>query len=410
MTEATKILPQARAEALRTEQNRKMARSAHAYVRGNTMQFYEWLRGRNSRGVPVGPPIWICGDCHVGNLGPVADAQGRIDIQIRDLDQAVIGNPAHDLIRLALSLATSARGSDLPGVTTAMMLEQMMEGYEQGLSRRRGRKTGQGDKPEAVRLVMRRAMDRTWKHLAKERLEDVRPTIPLGDRFWPLSREERKAVEELFQTDPVRRLVTSLKSRKNDARVSVLDAAYWMKGCSSLGLLRYAVLVGVGKARKPDDYCLIDIKEARSATAPSSPRVKMPRDNATRVVEGARHLAPYLGERMIPAKFLQRSVFIREILPQDLKLEMDRLTRQVAVEAAAYLASVVGAAHSRQMRPATRRQWRDTLKRDRPQRLDAPSWLWLSVVDLKSSHETAYLEHCRRYATMLKAGRRPTPS
>ena len=33
------------------------------------------------------------------------------------------------LIRLGLSLATAARGSDLPGVTTVGMLEQMVEGY-----------------------------------------------------------------------------------------------------------------------------------------------------------------------------------------------------------------------------------------------------------------------------------------
>jgi uncharacterized protein (DUF2252 family) len=29
-------------------------------------------------------------------------------IKIRDLDQTVIGNPAHDIIRLALSLATAS--------------------------------------------------------------------------------------------------------------------------------------------------------------------------------------------------------------------------------------------------------------------------------------------------------------
>ena len=49
-------------------------------------------------------------------------ADGEIGIQIRDLDQTVIGNPAHDLIRLGLSLATVARGSDHPGVTTANCL------------------------------------------------------------------------------------------------------------------------------------------------------------------------------------------------------------------------------------------------------------------------------------------------
>ena len=106
-----------------------MARSAHAYVRGSTESFYEWLATTSGRSVPSGPAIWICGDCHSGNLGPIASAEGRISIQIRDLDQTVVGNPAHDLIRLALSLASTARGSDLPGVTTAKMLEQLIEGY-----------------------------------------------------------------------------------------------------------------------------------------------------------------------------------------------------------------------------------------------------------------------------------------
>lgn len=63
----------------------------------------------------------------------------------------------------------------------------------------------QGDKPESVRVAMRRAMDRTWKHLAKGRLDDMRPDIPLGDRFWPLSCKEKAAVDELFATDAARR-------------------------------------------------------------------------------------------------------------------------------------------------------------------------------------------------------------
>ena len=107
-----------------------MARSAHAYVRGSTLKFYEWLESATAQTLPKGPPVWICGDCHLGNLGPVADAKGRVKIAIRDFDQTVIGNPAHDLVRLGLSLATAIRGSDLPGVTTSLMLEQMVDGYE----------------------------------------------------------------------------------------------------------------------------------------------------------------------------------------------------------------------------------------------------------------------------------------
>jgi uncharacterized protein (DUF2252 family) len=128
--------PQDRRAVLSQRRGLKMARSAHAYVRGITLQFYEWLASATGKLLPQGPPVWICGDCHLGNLGPVADAHGRVKIAIRDLDQTVIGNPAHDLIRLGLSLATAIRGSDLPGLTTALMLEQMVEGYEGELGRK----------------------------------------------------------------------------------------------------------------------------------------------------------------------------------------------------------------------------------------------------------------------------------
>jgi uncharacterized protein (DUF2252 family) len=135
MSSPKSVRPADRMSALRLQQTVKMARSAHAYVRGSTVKFYEWLEQQKRGTLPEGPPVWICGDCHAGNLGPVAALDGRVEIQIRDLDQTVIGNPAHDMIRLALSLATASRGSDLPGVTTAHILEQVIEGYQAALVR-----------------------------------------------------------------------------------------------------------------------------------------------------------------------------------------------------------------------------------------------------------------------------------
>jgi uncharacterized protein (DUF2252 family) len=205
------------------QRSQKMARSAHAYVRGSTVKFYEWLEAQKRRSLPEGPPVWICGDCHAGNLGPLANADGEVEIQIRDMDQAVIGNPAHDLIRLALSLATAARGSDLPGVTTATILEQMIVGYEGGLSRR---SIESAKRPETVGLAVRNAIRRTWKHLAEERIRDSKPTIPLGNSFWPLDKAERSTIRELFMQEDVRNLATILRSRKDHAVVEVLDAAY----------------------------------------------------------------------------------------------------------------------------------------------------------------------------------------
>ncbi|MCC8394630.1 DUF2252 domain-containing protein [Paraburkholderia sp. MMS20-SJTR3] len=391
--------PSARQPRLTLRRNAKMARSAHAYVRGNTAKFYEWLDGIDGHALPEGPAIWICGDCHTGNLGPVADAQGRVEIQIRDLDQTVIGNPAHDLIRLGLSLATAARGSDLPGVTTLRMMEALADGYERAFDEVAGDADIRAEKPEAVRVVMKEAVRRSWRHLAEERIDDLEPTIPLGARFWPLAQRERREIAALFEKGSLARLATELRGAGDDADVEVLDAAYWVKGCSSLGRLRYAVLLDIdGAALDGDDLCLIDIKEAAQAAAPRYPGARMPRDNAARVVEGARHLSPSLGERMRAARLGERPVVLRELLPQDMKLTIEQLTRDEAMKAARFLALVVGHAHARQMDRAERRAWLGELRRNRSKTLDAPGWLWTSIVELVSSHEAGYLEHCRRYA------------
>jgi uncharacterized protein (DUF2252 family) len=391
--------PLDRATALKTQQSLKMARSAHAYVRGSTVKFYEWLETQKRGRLPEGPAVWICGDCHAGNLGPVAARDGRIAIQIRDLDQTVIGNPAHDIIRLGLSLATASRGSNLPGVTTARILEQVIEGYQAALQQDAD---AIEDAPKSIQLVMKKSLARSWKKLADERLEDQNPTIPRGTKFWSLSKSERSAVGDMFQTPALHHLATSLKSREDDAPIEVEDAAYWMKGCSSLGLLRYAVLLGIG-GRKKRGLALMDVKEAVAAAAPRYTREKMPKDQAERVVEGAMHLSPHLGKRMVAARLNGRSVFIRELLPQDLKIEIERLTVTDAMKAASFLAGVVGRAHARQMDEATRKGWFKELERNRTATLEAPSWLWSSVVSLIGNHEVAYLEHCRRYATQMPA-------
>ncbi|AWN41549.1 DUF2252 family protein [Methylobacterium durans] len=389
--------PETRAALLERQRTLKMARSAHAYVRGNTLKFYEWLDGLARGTLPEGPAVWICGDCHLGNLGPLADADGRVDIQVRDLDQTVIGNPTHDLVRLGLSLASAARGSDLPGVVTARMLHEMIQGYALGLGEPEADEAP--PEPDAVRTVRRRALGRQWKHLARERLKDVEPSIPLGRKFWALDRAEREALDGLFRAEDVRRLVLALNGRSARAEIRMIDAAYWMKGCSSLGFLRYAALVRIAEPDGKRKLALVDLKEAVAPAAPAAPGAEMPSDPAERVVAGARALSPNLGERMLPVHLMDKPVVMRELAPQDLKLDVDQFSRVEAVRAAHYLAYVVGKAHGRQMDEAARAAWRREVAADVSRAGEAPSWLWTSVVALAGRHEVGYLDHCRRYAS-----------
>jgi uncharacterized protein (DUF2252 family) len=383
---------QQRAAVLAERQAQKMSRSAHAFVRGNTVQHYAWLKELGEK-IPVGPPVWICGDCHVGNLGPIADSKGNIEIQIRDLDQTTIGNPAHDLIRLALSLASAARGSNLPGAITARMIEEMVLGYETGLLALDDKALAVSE-PSVVSTVKREALGRKWHHLAKERIEDVRPSIPLGKNFWALSEEERWSIGVLLDLPEVKGLILALNKRSELAKVELVDAAYWIKGCSSLGKLRYAALIHVTGERK-DKLSLIDIKEAVASAAPSMGSAEMPKDFGERVVAGARALSPNLGDRMAAGTLCGRPVIVRELMPEDLKLEIEQFTRKEAISAARYLSSVVGKAHGRQMSKETRKAWIGELQSRHPADLAAPTWLWNTVVSLLVLHEEAYLKHCR---------------
>jgi len=197
-----------------------MARSAQAYVRGTTVQFYKWLEESSGK-LPAGPPVWICGDCHVGNLGPLADAKGRVAIQIRDLDQTVIGNPAHDIIRLGLSMASAARGSDLPGVTTAKILEQLISGYQTSLRADFDMPHDKSHRPPAIQQLLVSAIRRRWRHLALERLETVKPKLPLGKRFWALGKMERSKLAELLKQEAVRKMVTTLQEQMTTLRWSL---------------------------------------------------------------------------------------------------------------------------------------------------------------------------------------------
>ena len=377
----------------------KMARSPHAFVRGNTAEHYRWLASMKA-GLPEGPPVWICGDCHVGNLGPLADSDGNVDIQIRDLDQTVVGNPAHDIVRLALSLASAARGSNLAGITTAHMIEAIVEGYEAGLAALDDEKLALRE-PEAVATVRRQALGRKWYHLAKERIGGVVPTIPLGKRFWAPSDDEKWQIGVLLDSPQVKSLILAFNRRSEKACVELVDAAYWVKGCSSLGKLRYAALVHVTGERK-DKYSLIDIKEAVTSVAPASPKGEGPRHNGERVVAGARALSPNLGNRMAAGDLSGRPVVVRELMPEDLKLELDQFTRRDAVRSARYLSGVVGRAHGRQMSHDDRGAWLKELHRRHPPDIAAPTWLWDTVLELLVRHEDAYLRHCRRSAVAEK--------
>jgi uncharacterized protein (DUF2252 family) len=181
----------------------------------------------------------------------------------------------------------------------------------------------------------------------------VRPCIPLGNKFWRLTKEEHSTLKKLLDAPKQPDFLRLLTRNGNHDKVCLVDAAYWVKGCSSLGRVRYAALVRV----KQQDR-LIDIKEATKAIDPPIANGGMPSNNAERVVLGAQHLSPFLGERTVAASLNGHQVVIRELRPQDVKFELSRFTQREAVLAAKLFAGILGKAHGRQMKSGVRSTWR----------------------------------------------------
>jgi hypothetical protein len=80
------------------------------------------------------------------------------------------------------------------------------------------------------------------------------------------------------------------------------------------------------------------------------------------------------------AQMLDRSVVLRELMPKELKLDIDRLSREEAVNSTRYLAEIVGNAPAQQMDAATRKEFSARFRVPKSAPLDAPSWLPITPI------------------------------
>jgi uncharacterized protein (DUF2252 family) len=203
---------------------------------------------------------------------------------------------------------------------------------------------------------------------------------------------------ELFSDPDVKRSILSLDGKDRGGELRLVDATYWMKGCSSLALLRYAGIIAIRGAKGRENFVLVDLKEATKTRRAGRPRSRdAKRSGRSRI--GRRASAVASSRRTLDCNRAPRQVgHYSGTRPQNMKLEVEQFSESQAVKAARYLAFIIGKAHARQMDREQRTSWRRTLRYHRGSGIDTPTWLWQAVVDLSGSHAAGYLEHCRRYA------------
>ncbi|GAC1394079.1 MAG: DUF2252 domain-containing protein [Polyangiales bacterium] len=396
MVHAAPTTAAARARQLAALRDEKMASSAHAFVRASPALFGAVLAAQP---VPVGPPVWISGDCHVENVGAVPDARGTVAFQMNDFDESVVGNPAHDLARMALSLAVSVREAGLGGVAVHRGTAALVDGYLGGLRARRD------PRPTAPRLraMLADAARETRPSLLARLTGHAHPgELPRGPRFWPLPAPTRAKLLGLVE-DPGVAAVIRLGGVRPEAEVRARDAAFRVAGTSSLGGFRAAVLIEVSHrgVPKPDRRRLLDVK-AVAPTHTARLGSATPRDDATRILEATRALAPAFGARKTAVVVDGKHALVRELMPQEKKADLGGLRDGELVEVARSFGALVGFAHGRQLSAARARAWGATVSERR--RAPSPRWLTDALEALLAAHEAAYHRHC---AALVSAPSRP---
>jgi uncharacterized protein (DUF2252 family) len=374
-------------------------------VRANPSFFYEQMSDRRLRKLPDAPAIWISGDCHVENLGAVSDAHGVATVAMNDLDEAIIHTPVFDLLRLSLSIAMAMRTAGMSALDLDHAIAGLAAGYAKAVELRAADAPVEyATAPLRVRNMFASAGSRSQKHLLARRTEKKkRPRFPIGPKYWPLTKSEKQSIAEIIASPPIHALVTTLSGKHPDSNVSVIDSVFRVAGLSSLGAWRAAALVcvttpvgaqGATESSPHETFRILDIKEALPLRAPRLPKSDFPKDDADRVVAGACVLAPYLGHRTVAATVGGLRTTIHELMPHDEKIGLADLKKAEATDLAAYLGSVVGRAHGRQLHKGDAKAWLKSFTKAKATCAGTPRWLWDELAYFIGNHEEAYLHHC----------------
>lgn len=228
---------------------KKLAADPFGFFRGTAPLFYESLLAEK---LPPAPPVWICGDAHLENVGSYKGDDDLPHFDLNDFDRACLA-PAHwDTIRALSSLYVAGFGKHATD-----FIQTYRAAIKGGKPRHLGTSLAQG----AIEKLLRNVGNRTAEEFLEKRTRGERLLVREG-RSYALDEAERSEALAVFNE--------WRSVQPNPRPLAPLDLCGRIAGNDSLGLNRYMILVrGAGTPQ------ILDMKAASSA-APSVPGVPQP--------------------------------------------------------------------------------------------------------------------------------------
>jgi len=254
-----------------------MRHDPFTFLRGTCHLFYEQLP--EAKWLAKAPPVWVCGDLHLENMGSYKGDNRLVYFDLNDFDEGALAPASWELVRLLTSVHMAAGSLHLSDAQADHLCRDFLDTYAAELRSGKARwverdmATGMvGDLLQGLRGRLRPPFldSRTIRKGKHRSLRiDGRRALPVTDR----------------QREKVVALIDSMASREDAPRFyRVLDVARRIAGTGSLGVDRFAILVE-GKG-SPDGNYLLDLKQARPSSLVPHLDVRQPawRTDAERVV------------------------------------------------------------------------------------------------------------------------------
>lgn len=329
---------------------RRLAESAHGFLRGSAPLFYEILARRPDLAEGPDGAGWIAGDMHVENVGAYRTDDDTVVFDLNDFDDACEGPWRLDLLRLTTSLLLASAAFEAPGHKAIDFAHHAVSAYVGAAF------DGADVVPEACEPIAD-LIEQCRTRRRDDFLEDTTEiasgvrVIKRNKRTFDAPPEDAAAAPGLL-ADYVHALGGGAPPHADRWRVA--DVAVRLAGNGSLGRKRLWVLVDDGAGHR-----FIELKQAGSP-APAALLGEPAQDPAERVVAGARALLarPALRLAAVPAKNGHAPFSGRRLRPEEDKLDLGREELGAAFpELVRILGGLLGRAHRRAVKTAPAARW-----------------------------------------------------
>jgi len=232
-----------------------MAENLFRFYRGTNHVFYEDLAKADT--MPFSPTAWISGDLHLENFGTYKSDNRLVYFDLNDFDEALLAPALLELARMTTSIFIAFETLNINQRKALNMAQLYIKTYAATL------KAGKPNyiEPQTAKGIVSEFLSVVSKRKQKEILE--KRTILKKKKLEILSDDPRHFPLKPTTKEALFDHITNWLKNNGDSPYNyrVTDAVFRVAGTSSLGLMRYAILL---KSRNGagEKYILLDMKQS----------------------------------------------------------------------------------------------------------------------------------------------------